>query len=143
MPGDPAESTSEKRGFLMSRQPIVAGERRLIGWKLLIANSDGLRLDPTAEQSEDYLAAALEFANSASWDSLLGGGRALLPVDRRLIFSDAIELDADFVRTRRREFRPHAGTGLSQRHQERACEFRRPDASFGGLARPRRVRRSG
>ena len=43
MPGDPAESTSEKRGFLMSRQPIVAGERRLIGWELLIANSDGLR----------------------------------------------------------------------------------------------------
>lgn len=79
-------------GFLLSRQPIVAGERRLVGWELVFGTTAGHVLAPTEEQSEAYLAAVLEFANSASWDSLLCGGRALLPVDRRLIFSDAIEL---------------------------------------------------
>jgi EAL and modified HD-GYP domain-containing signal transduction protein len=82
---------SETDGFYLSRQPIVAGERRLVGWELLFGTSAGEPLKPTEEQSESYLAAVLDFANSASWDSLLGGGRALLQVDRRLIFSDAIE----------------------------------------------------
>ena len=82
---------SETDGFLLSRQPIVAGERRLFGWELLFGTSAGEPLQPTEEQSEAYLAAVLDFASSANWDSLLGGGRALLQVDRRLIFSDAIE----------------------------------------------------
>ena len=82
---------SETDGFYLSRQPIVAGERRLIGWELLLGSTDGERLAPTESQSEAYLAAVLDLANSANWDSLLCGGRALIPVDRRLIFSDAIE----------------------------------------------------
>ena len=82
---------SETGGFYLSRQPIVAGERRLIGWELVLGTVAGDPLVPSEEQSEAYLAAVLDLANSANWDSLLCGGRALLPVDRRLIFSDAIE----------------------------------------------------
>lgn len=33
----------------------------------------------------------MEFAKTASWDSLLSGGRALLPVDRRIVFSGVLE----------------------------------------------------
>jgi len=84
-------STSETDGFYLSRQPIVTGERRLIAWELLFGTSAGQPLKPIEGQSEAYLANVLEFASSANWDSLLGDGRALLQVDRRLIFSEAIE----------------------------------------------------
>ncbi len=84
-------STSEIDGFYLSRQPIVTGERRLIAWELLFGTSAGQPLKPIEGQSEAYLANVLEFASSANWDSLLGDGRALLQVDRRLIFSEAIE----------------------------------------------------
>ena len=82
---------SDTDGFYLSRQPIVAGERRLFGWELLLGTPGGEILAPTEEQSETYLAAVLDLVHSANWDSLLCGGRALLPVDRRVIFSDAIE----------------------------------------------------
>ncbi|MEM9176768.1 MAG: HDOD domain-containing protein [Myxococcota bacterium] len=81
----------EGQGFLFSRQPIVAGERRLIGWELAFGAPDGRTLSVGEANSDDYLASAIEFSKSASWDSLLCGGRALLPVDRRLVFSDVIE----------------------------------------------------
>ncbi len=82
---------SKLDGFYLSRQPIVASERRLIGWELLFGTPEGDHLTPTEGQSEAYLAAVLDLAGRANWDSLLCGGRALLPVDRKLIFSDAIE----------------------------------------------------
>jgi c-di-GMP-related signal transduction protein len=43
------------------------------------------------ESSDAYFAAAMEFAKTASWDSLLCGGRGLIRADRRLVFSDIIE----------------------------------------------------
>jgi EAL and modified HD-GYP domain-containing signal transduction protein len=82
---------AETDGFFLSRQPIVAGERRLIGWELGFGTAEGQRLRPIEEESEAYLAAVSEFAQSAEWDSLLSGGRALLSVDRRMIFSDVLE----------------------------------------------------
>ena len=82
---------SKSDGFYLSRQPIVASERRLIGWELLLGTATGEHLAPTEGQSEAYLAAVLDLSSRANWDSLLCGGRALLPVDRKLIFSDAIE----------------------------------------------------
>lgn len=82
---------SETDGFYLSRQPIVAGERRVIGWELVLGTPGGALLAPTEDQSEAYLAAVLDLASSANWESLLCGGRALLPVDRKLIFSDVIE----------------------------------------------------
>ncbi|MGB0619806.1 MAG: EAL and HDOD domain-containing protein [Myxococcota bacterium] len=84
-------SNVESRGFFLSRQPIVAGERRLIGWEMAFGAPDGRTLSVGQENSEEYLAAAMEFSKTANWDSLLCGGRALLPVDRRLVFSDVIE----------------------------------------------------
>ncbi len=75
-------------GFFFSRQPILAGERRLIGWDLVLGTAAGETLKPT---DTAYLATVQRFAKSASWDSLLCGGRALLPVDRRVIFSDVLE----------------------------------------------------
>ena len=84
-------SDSESEGFFLSRQPIVAGERRLIGWELAFGSAAGVNLAQDESTSEAYLAAAMAFAKTASWDSLLCGGRALVPVDRRLIFSDVIE----------------------------------------------------
>ncbi|MBB83134.1 MAG: hypothetical protein CL931_04910 [Deltaproteobacteria bacterium] len=84
-------SNVESRGFFLSRQPIVAGERRLIGWEMAFGAPDGRTLSVGQENSEEYLAAAMELSKTANWDSLLCGGRALLPVDRRLVFSDVIE----------------------------------------------------
>ena len=84
-------SDSESEGFFLSRQPIVAGERRLIGWELAFGSAAGVNLAEGEENSDAYLAAAMEFAKTATWDSLLCGGRALIPVDRRLIFSDVVE----------------------------------------------------
>ena len=78
-------------GFFLSRQPIVAGERRLIGWELAFGGPDGANLAEADEDSDVYLTAAMEFAKTAGWDSLLCGGRVLLPVNRRIIFSDVLE----------------------------------------------------
>jgi len=85
------EEATVGAGFFLSRQPIVAGERRLIGWELAFASPDGQALAGSEEQSDAYLEATLEFAKTASWESLLCGGRALLPVDRRIVFSDVLE----------------------------------------------------
>ncbi len=84
-------SDSESEGFFLSRQPIVAGERRLIGWELAFGSAAGANLADDEADSDAYLGAAMEFAKTASWDSLLCGGRALVPVDRRIIFSDVLE----------------------------------------------------
>lgn len=81
----------ESKGFFLSRQPIMAGERRLIGWELAFGSADGEILSESEDLGDDYLAAAMEFATTARWDSLLCGGRALLAVDRRIIFSDVLE----------------------------------------------------
>ena len=86
-----SNETEENDGFFFSRQPIVAGERRLMGWELAFGAADGRTLSFGEEHSDEYLAAALEFSKTAGWDSLLCGGRALLPVDRRMVFSDVIE----------------------------------------------------
>ncbi|HPG28805.1 MAG: HDOD domain-containing protein [Spirochaetaceae bacterium] len=75
----------------MSRQPIVAGERRLIGWQLVFGSASGETLSSNAERSEPYLEALLEFGGSARWDSLLCGARAVLAVDRRILFSEVLE----------------------------------------------------
>lgn len=88
------EASNEGEGavaFFFSRQPIVAGERRLIGWELAFGAPDGRTISHGEEHSDAYFAAASELARTASWDSLLAGGKALLPVDRRLIFSDVLE----------------------------------------------------
>ncbi|MGY8736497.1 MAG: hypothetical protein ACKVIW_03140 [bacterium] len=68
-----------------------AGERRLIGWELAFGGPDGANLADGDESSDVYFAAAMEFAKTASWDSLLCGGRGLIRADRRLVFSDIIE----------------------------------------------------
>ena len=85
------EGEAEAEGFFLSRQPIVAGDRRLIGWELAFGGPDGANLADGDESSDAYLAAAMEFAKTASWDSLLCGGRGLIRADRRLVFSDIIE----------------------------------------------------
>ncbi|GEM_PF-3929920 len=92
MPDSETDAPTEgNAGFFLSRQPIVAGERRLIGWELAFGSGDGRTLADGEENGEDYLAATIEFAKTASWDSLLCGGRALLPVDRRIVFSNMVE----------------------------------------------------
>ena len=85
------EANESAAGFFFSRQPIVAGERRLIGWELAFGAPDGRTLSAGDEKSDEYLQAAIAFAKSAQWDSLLCGGRALLPVDRGMIFNDVME----------------------------------------------------
>lgn len=92
-----AGAESDAAAFFLSRQPIVAGERRLIGWELAFSNADGLPLAGVEEASDAYLAAFSAFAKTASWDSLLCGGRAFMPVDRKIIFSDVF---ADLPRNR-------------------------------------------
>lgn len=88
---DSQSSTALDAGFFLSRQPIVAGERRLIGWDLAFGAPDGRTLTAEGEDGDAYLAAVTAFARTASWDSLLCGGRALLPVDRRVVFSDLVD----------------------------------------------------
>ncbi|MAG34216.1 MAG: hypothetical protein CL908_25335 [Deltaproteobacteria bacterium] len=83
---------SEAAEFFLSRQPIVAGERRLMGWELAFGSPAGQALTATEEHSGAYLDAVLEFSKTASWDSLLCGGRAVLPIDRRLVFSGVLDL---------------------------------------------------
>lgn len=78
-------------GFFLSRLPIVAGERRLIGWELTFGNAAGARLSANDGDEGAYLSAVSDFVQSARWDSLLCGGRALLPVNRRVLFSDVVE----------------------------------------------------
>ncbi len=82
---------SDATGFYLGRQPVVAGERRLVGWAVFFGTPDGERLRPDHDSSEAHLAAASRFAQSAHWESFLAGGRVLLPADRRLIFSDVID----------------------------------------------------
>lgn len=77
--------------FFVSRQPIIAGERRLIGWELAFGAPSGEALDPQDASADRYLATLEGFARSARWDSLLAGGRALIHANRRLIFSDVLE----------------------------------------------------
>ena len=84
-------SDSDTLGFFVSRQPIVAGERRLVGWELAFGSASGELLSGSKQHADEHVAAVLAFAKTAKWDSLLCGGRALLPADRRLIFSDALE----------------------------------------------------
>lgn len=84
-------SDPECEGFFLSRQPILAGERRLIGWDLSFGSPDGVDLARGGDDGEAYLAATLGFARTANWDALLCGGRALLAADRRLVFSDVFE----------------------------------------------------
>lgn len=92
MPDTESDTPSEEvAGFYLSRQPIVAGERRLIGWELSFGGLEGQRLSAGEGDEETYVAAAAEFARTAIWDSLLCGGRALLPVNRPLLFSDVME----------------------------------------------------
>ena len=82
---------SDATRFHLGRQPIVAGERRLVGWAVFFATPAGERLRPGPGTSEEYLAAASAFVRHAHWESFLGGGRVVLAADRRLIFSDVIE----------------------------------------------------
>ncbi len=63
----------------------------MVGWELAFGSASGQELAGSEELGDAYLAALMEFAQTASWDSLLCGGRGLLPVDRRIIFSDVLE----------------------------------------------------
>jgi len=89
--GEGLMSDIEKEGFFVSRRPLVAGERRLIGWELCFGSQDGRTLSAGEKDSAEYLTAVREFAETTDWDALLCGGRALLVVDRRLVFSDVID----------------------------------------------------
>jgi len=82
---------AESEGFFLSRQPIVAGERRLIAWELAFGSVAGEALADAEDRSEARLAAAISLAGSARWDSLLCGGRAVLRADRRLAFADVLD----------------------------------------------------
>lgn len=77
--------------FFLSRAPILTIQRKLMGWDLRFGSIDGQPLTASAANSQAYHEAVLGFASSASWDSLLCGGRALLCVDRKLLFSDLVE----------------------------------------------------
>ena len=82
---------SEAEGFFLSRQPIVAGERRLIGWELALCGPNGANLADGEKSIDAYFAATMEVAKTASLDTLLCDCRGLNRADRRLIFSDVIE----------------------------------------------------
>ncbi len=90
-------SEIEHSGFFLGRRPILTAERRLVGWQLALASGEGECLTPreatgpSEERSRRLLAAAQAFIASARWPSLLGGARALLPVDRRLLLSDVLD----------------------------------------------------
>ncbi len=77
--------------FFLSRQPILTVQRKLMGWDLRFGSVDGEALTASHPDPQAYHEAVLGFASSASWDSLLCGARALLPVDRKLLFSELVE----------------------------------------------------
>ncbi len=83
---------SKYEGFFLSRQPIVASERRLIGWKLAIESVSQEAFDADGKATHAYLDALEAFASTADWESLLCGGRAFLRADRRIVYSDVLEL---------------------------------------------------
>ncbi len=82
---------ADSERFFLSRQPIVAADRRFLGWQLELAAGDGERFGDGAASSGAHLEAWKRIAGTAPWDALLCGGRALLRVDRRQIFSELFE----------------------------------------------------
>ncbi|MBJ22326.1 MAG: hypothetical protein CL933_23185 [Deltaproteobacteria bacterium] len=46
-------STESVDEFFLSRQPIIAGERRLVGWELAITSAAGRELTDSEESGED------------------------------------------------------------------------------------------
>ncbi|MFK7895843.1 MAG: EAL and HDOD domain-containing protein [Myxococcota bacterium] len=79
-------------GFFLSRQPVVASERTVMGWQLEMQSAAGDRFQSEQPVGDGYLSALEAFASSADWDSMLCGGRAFLYADRRIVYSDIMEL---------------------------------------------------
>ena len=70
-------SGSVEEESFMRCQPIVAGERRLVGWGFAFGSRhDGRAISDGESNSAEYLAAMREFALTANWDALLCGARA-------------------------------------------------------------------
>ena len=82
---------SEQAGYFLSRQPIVASERRLIGWSLTVASQAEGDGDSDRRTSDSHLAAIESFFSTADWEPLLCGARAFLRADRRIVYSDVLE----------------------------------------------------
>ena len=60
-----APPETENEGFVLSRQPIVAGENRLVGWELAFDSAEGQVVAESEDRSEAYFAATMGLAKAA------------------------------------------------------------------------------
>lgn len=82
---------TEIHDFFLSRRPIVGADRRFMGWDLVLGSAEGADLSRASSTKNAYSEAFARLSAIDSWDTLLCGGRAVLHVDRPILFADAIE----------------------------------------------------
>ncbi|MHA7836908.1 MAG: EAL and HDOD domain-containing protein [bacterium] len=81
----------QQSDIFLGRRPIIAADRRLVAWDLAFGNGSGVSLTGSPALEDETVAALTRVASTADWESLLCGARALIGVDRPMLFSDAME----------------------------------------------------